>query len=157
MNLTLAAAPAPQSMGGCRLFQLGFTVDDIDTAVAQFSRLFGAQVIDLTYDLRDSGGAETMIQALGHLGLGAIEVELIQPRQGWPSVYTGQASVSPAAARLHHFGYLAANDAEWDAATQLLAGQGIDKSFSMNLPTVRFAYYNTGSTIGIYTEIVQRI
>jgi catechol 2,3-dioxygenase-like lactoylglutathione lyase family enzyme len=149
--------PATQSrLGGCRFFQIGYVVGDIAQAVAQFTDVLGATVKDLVHDLRDQHGEPSMIAKLSHVLLNGVEIELIEPRQGWSSVYGDGSPLPRSSIVLHHFGFMAGDDRQWDAATSLLAANDAPMAMSADLPAVRFAYFDTRASLGHFTEVVQR-
>lgn len=142
------------SLGGCRFFQLGYVVTAIDPSVASFQGAMGASLVDLNRDVRDAQGREVMIQCLAHLAVGSVEIELIEPRAGHVSIYPMPSAGQEAA--LHHIGFQAADDAQWDEATRVLHASGAAAAMTVNLPRVRVVYYDTRARLGHYTEIVQR-
>lgn len=142
------------NLGGCRHFQLGYVVRAIEPAIASFEAL-GARRIDLISDMRDHAGNEVMILHLSHLRLGETEIELIERRPGWDSVYTGypfgQEEIS-----FHHVGFMAASNDAWEKANTQLKSSGAIVAMAIDLPQVRVAYYDTRKRLGHFLEIVQR-
>jgi catechol 2,3-dioxygenase-like lactoylglutathione lyase family enzyme len=149
--------PAAQSwLGGCRFFQIGYVVGDIDHAAGLFTGMFGATLKDLTRDMRDQHGEPSLIANLSHVLLNGVEIELIEPRVGWPSVYGDGTPLSKSAIALHHFGFMADNDDAWDAANAVMEASGAPAAMAADLLTVRLTYFDTRASLGHYTEIVQR-
>jgi hypothetical protein len=152
-----ADAAAPQSqLGGCHFFQIGYVVGDIELAVGQFTGMFGATIKDIICDMRDQNGEPSLIANLSHVLLNGVEIELIEPRQGWSSVYGDGVPLPKSSIALHHFGFMAGDDRQWDAATSIMAARGTRVAMSADLPTVRLTYYDTRASLGHYTELVQR-
>lgn len=154
MQLSMQTTGA--ELGGARFFQLGYVVADIGVAVAGFIRTYGATCKDLTRDVRDPAGAESMIQNLAHLLLKDAEIELIEPRRGWISIYAADPQQSVPQVALHHIGYLANDDAEWDAAHAILSQSGAEAAMVLDIPQVRLVYFDTRAVSGHFTELVQR-
>jgi len=149
--------PAEQSrLGGCRFFQIGYVVGDIDHAAGLFTGMFGASIKDLIRDMRDQHGEPSLIANLSHVLLNDVEIELIEPRQGWSSVYGDGAPLPKSSIVLHHFGFMAGDDRQWDAATSIMAANGARMAMSAELPTVRLTYFDTRASLGHFTELVQR-
>jgi Glyoxalase/Bleomycin resistance protein/Dioxygenase superfamily len=150
-------SPSTQAeLGGCSFFQIGYVVGDIDHAVAQFTGLFCATIKDLIRDMRDQHGEPSLIANLSHVLLNGVEIELIEPRQGWSSVYGDGTALSKASITLHHFGFMAGDDRQWDAATAIMAASGVERAMSVDLPSVRLIYFDTRASLGHFTELVQR-
>jgi catechol 2,3-dioxygenase-like lactoylglutathione lyase family enzyme len=140
-----------------RFFQIGYVTRNVREACATLTRRMGARRIDLIEDLRDADGREVMIRSLSHLSLGDVEIELIEPRTDWPSIYLDalppEGDATPA---LHHLGYRLPDIESWDAAMQALRGAGMAVALEGAPPRVRFAYLDTRDEIGHYTEVVYR-
>lgn len=141
-----------QTLGGVHHFQLGYVVRDLAAAIAKFEQL-GASLLDRIIDMRDGEGHPVIIRNLSHLQLGSREVELIEAREGYPSVYTDWPLPEDGIA-LHHLGYLADTDGQWDEASRLWSTLPV--AMAIDLPRVRVRYYDTRETLGHYLELVQR-
>lgn len=88
-----------------RFFQIGYVTRNIANGLAILESEMGAQRIDLLDDLRDAQGNRVMIRALSHLNLGEAEIELIEPRLDWPSIYLDALPADDQTIALHHIGY----------------------------------------------------
>lgn len=139
-------------LGGARHFQIGYVVRNIDDAIARFEHLGGA-LIDRIIDMRDDIGNPVIIQNLAHLQMGAREIELIEPRAGQKSIYTDW-TLAAGGIGLHHLGYKADTDEQWNIASTRWDTLGI--VMDMDIPRVRVRYYDTRDTLGHYIELVQR-
>lgn len=115
-----------------------------------------ARRIDLLEDVRDDQGNQVMIRALSHLTLGDIEVELIEPRPDWPSVYLEALPEGEDAISLHHLGYRQPDVAAWTEARNRAEAAGLAIPMEGATTWARFAYLDTRSTIGHFTEVVYR-
>lgn len=146
-----------QSPGGCTFFQVGYVTADIDRAIAHFSSTCGATLKDVVRDMCDSSGIPVMIENLSHMRLGKIEIELIQPRRNWPSIYADCDMSIDRIATLHHMGFLAHGDEQWDSALNQAIGAAVPVAWTVELPQVRFAYLDMRAKLGHYVEIVQRL
>jgi Glyoxalase/Bleomycin resistance protein/Dioxygenase superfamily len=152
-----AIPPSSQAqLGGCSFFQIGYVVGNIEHAVAQFTGLFGASIKDMIRDMRDQHGEPSLIENLSHVLLNGVEIELIEPRQGWSSVYGDGTPLPEASITLHHFGFMAGDDRQWDAATSIMTEGGVERAMSVDLPSVRLIYFDTRASLGHFTELVQR-
>lgn len=147
---------AEGQLGGCRFFQIGYVVGDIDHAVTQLVGMFGATLKDLIRDMRVQDGEPSLIANLSHVLLNGVEIELIEPRHDWPSVYGDGRPLPKTAVTLHHFGFMADDDRQWDEAIAVMTANGAPAAMSADLPFVRLTYFDTRASLGHYTEIVQR-
>lgn len=140
------------ALGGAHHFQIGYVVHDIDEAIARFEGLGGA-LIDRIMDMRDDHGNPAMIRNLSHLHMGACEIELIEARDGYESVYTDWPLATDGIG-LHHLGYMADTDEQWRAASSQWDEFAI--VMEIDIPRVRVRYYDTRNILGHYIELVQR-
>ncbi|MFM6832792.1 MAG: VOC family protein [Novosphingobium sp.] len=139
-------------LGGARHFQIGYVVRDIDDAIARFENL-GGTLLDRIIDMRDDAGGPTIIQNLAHLKMATREIELIEARVGHASIYTDW-TLTVGGIGLHHLGYIAETDEQWDVASRRWDTLGI--VMDIDIPRVRVRYYDTRDTLGHYIELVQR-
>ena len=137
-----------------RRFQIGYVVREIDGALAEFERL-GACRLDRIIDMRDDRGAPSMILNLAHLMMRGVEIELIEPRAGYDSVYSGCLADGQSTV-LHHLGFMADDDAAWDAGLAELVATGAAVAMAIDLPRVRVRYFDTRNRLGHFFELVQR-
>src|SRR5689334_1535530 len=102
-----------------RFFQLGYVTRDIEHGIADAKRRMGAHQIDLIEDVRDGEGARTPLLKLAHLVLPGVEVELIQPRLDWDSIYLDALPPEgdPRSA-LHHLAFAVPDRQGWEAAVE---------------------------------------
>lgn len=140
-----------------RFFQIGYVTRDIDKGCALLRDRMGAQQIDLIEEFRDGEGNQMMIRSLAHLSLGDVEIEIIEPRVGWDSIYVealpGEGDPTPT---LHHLGYRLPDVASWEAAMEGLKASGMTVALDGAASRVRFAYLDTRGEVGHYTEVVYR-
>jgi hypothetical protein len=116
----------------------------------------GAVQIDMIHDLRDGLGNAVALRHVSHLALPGLEVELMEPRLDWDSIYLEALPDSDDAAGLHHLGFLLPDDAAWDAAVSDFQLMSTPIVMQGATPDVRFAYFDTRRQAGHYSEIVQR-
>jgi hypothetical protein len=98
------------------LFQIGYVTRNIASGLAILENQMSARRIDLTEDLRDGQGNQVMIRALSHLSLCDIEIELIEPRPDWPSVYLDALPPDDDTIALRHIGYRQPDVEAWTKA-----------------------------------------
>lgn len=149
-------AAMPAAIGPARFFQLGYVTRDIHAALPRLEQLLGAARVDLIEDFRDGQGNPTPLQNLSHLALPGAEIELIQPREGHPSIYLDALPGDPAEVGLHHLGFLVPDKSAWDEAVERLNPAVNPIAMSADTPAVRFAYFDTRARTGHYTELVLR-
>lgn len=139
-----------------RFFQLGYVVRDIDAAIAGLQKRMGASLVDVAHDLRDAAGQPRLIENLAHMAVPGAEIELIQPRAGWPSIYEDALPDCAAGVGFHHVGFLVPDLEAWDAALGELAAMRTPIVWQGAYPHVRFAYIDTRRHAGHYSELVWR-
>ncbi|WP_404476541.1 VOC family protein [Novosphingobium sp. BL-52-GroH] len=139
-----------------RFFQIGYVTHDIASGLAILEGTMGARRIDLLEDFRDANGDPVMIRALSHLSMGDAEIELIEPRADWPSVYLDALPADDRTIALHHIGYRQPDVAAWTAARDRAQAAGLAISMEGYTPHAHFAYIDTRATLGHYTEVVYR-
>lgn len=139
-----------------RFFQLGYVVRDIDAAVRHCQQRMGATVVDIIRDLRAETGEQVSINNLSHLALPGAEIELIEPRLDWPSIYLDALPDDSADIGFHHLGFLVPDQPTWDRA--MATAETFDTPVVMEGATsqVRFAYLDTRRLCGHYSEVVWR-
>jgi hypothetical protein len=139
-----------------RFFQLGYVVRDIDAAVAGIQRRMGAEVVDVVRDLRDEAGNEVALLNLSHLAVPGAEIELIEPRLDWPSIYLEALPDNPGDIGFHHLGFLLPDQSAWDRAIESCEALNTPVVMEGGTSAVRFAYIDTRRQAGHYSEIVLR-
>lgn len=137
-------------------FQIGYVTRNIANGLAILEGDMGAQRIDLLDDLRDAQGNRVMIRALSHLSLGEAEIELIEPRIDWPSVYLDALPADDRTIALHHIGYRQPDIAAWTDARDRAHAAGMAIPMEGATDHARFAYLDTRAVVGHYTEVVYR-
>jgi hypothetical protein len=97
-----------------------------------------------------------MIRNLAHFDLGGIELELIEPRVDWPSIYLAALPKRDQEFALHHLGFMVHSDEQFDNALQTL--MRISFLCLLQWTPLRFDWFtSTLSQInGYYSEIVFR-
>lgn len=139
-----------------RFYQVGYVTRDIDAAIAQLQARMGATLVDVLYDLRDGNGEQVALKNLSHMSLPGAEIELIEPRPHWSSIYLDALPERGDDIGFHHLGFLIPDDATWDAAMASFETFGTPVVMSGATPQVRFAYVDTRRQCGHYSEIAQR-
>lgn len=137
-------------------FQLGYVARDIRGAVAMLETRMGARRIDLISDFADPAGNAVAIRSLAHLSMGDVEIEIIQPRLNWPSIYLDALPIGGAMIGLHHLGYMQSDMPSWEAAMRTIRASGMDIAMEGDTPNARFAYVDTRPLVGHFTEMVYR-
>jgi hypothetical protein len=116
----------------------------------------GAVRIDLVPELRDGDGKAVAIRGVAHLALPGLEIELIEPRPDWDSIFLAALPTSDEDVGFHHLGFLLPDRAAWDAAVADFAVMGTPIVMQGETPDVRFAYFDTRRHAGHYSEIALR-
>jgi hypothetical protein len=138
------------------LFQIGYVTRNIAKGLAILEGGMSARRLDLLENLRDARANQVMIRALSHLTLGDMEIELIEPRPDWPSVYLDALPEHEDAIALHHLGYRQPDVEAWTEARNRADAAGLAIPMEGATSRARFAYLDTRATIGHFTEVVYR-
>jgi extradiol dioxygenase family protein len=152
MNITLdrpQIAPAIKGSLGFELFQHAYIVRDLDTAIATFREHYGIEKFT-PVPMPQMEGPTSMRIALawsgGHM------IELIEARGPGLEIYT-EWSIHGQDIRLHHFGYLIENDAQWAALGEKLEAEGKPQVFYGSPSICKFIYV-FAKELGHYLEFI---
>jgi hypothetical protein len=115
-----------------------------------------ARRIDLIHDIRDEAGQPVPLLHLAYLSVPGVELEVIQPRLDWPSIYLETLPDGAADVRLHHLGFMLPNRAAWDEAAARLNEMATPIVLQFETSQVRAAYFDTRRQTGHYCELVVR-
>ncbi len=138
---------------GPGLFQHAYVVADLAAAEDGLRSALGCDpwvelpAADLTYDLR--GTPTTCALAIGFARSGDVQVELIQPVRGDGLHAEFLAERGPG---VHHLGFLVD---DLDASLELAAACGAPAVMGARFGSLRFAYVDTASELGVYAELVE--
>lgn len=139
--------------GDGHIWQNAYVVDDIDVAVKHWISTVGAgpffvarhlDAIPIQY--RDQPSAFDISLAIGQAG--PIHIELIQVHSNGPTVYTDMFPKG-AGGGFHHVGMLAKH---FKAAVQAYRDAGYPVGMTGVFGTTPFAYIDTRSSVGFFTE-----
>lgn len=146
-------APEPGAIPAGGVYHTGWVVPNLQAAVRHWVEFAGAGPFVLFEDFafvapvyRGQPGGPRVTLAFGMSGESCIE--LIQPLDSGPSIYTESSGA------LHHVGILTDS---LDAGIAAYAAAGVTCAFRAAFPFGSgCAYLDTTSTLGIYTELVER-
>lgn len=139
-----------------RFYQIGYVTRDIEAASTALQRRMGAVQIDMIREMRDGRGNPVALRHVAHLAVPGLEVELIEPRLTWDSIYLEALPDTSNAVGLHHLGFLLPDQTAWDAAVGDFEAMATPIVAQGETPDVRFAYFDTRRQAGHYSEIVLR-
>ncbi len=136
-----------------RLFQQAFVVADLPAAATAMRATLGCDefmmlpAADLDYQLR--GATVSCALELGFARSGNMQIELLQPQRGEGLHVEFLATNGPG---LHHLGFMV-DDLE--AITDLAARAGHPQLMGGAFGSLRFAYLDTWTAMGLYAEVVE--
>jgi len=138
-----------------RHFQIAYLVDDVHAAMAEFGEKYGIAKWHVMDMLAMHGeGSPSRYLALAWTDEGLM-VELIEPIEDVPSIYSGWRKDSGQAARFHHLGFLVDNDEEFAAIKRQLAEAGCPVATEGAAGNVlQYAYIDTTKALGHYYELI---
>ena len=134
-----------------KFLQLGYVCRNIERAKQTFAERMG---------ISDWGDMEGPMPQLGREPIqkialafrGDVQVELIEPQLDLPSVYAHAIPDDEVSARIHHFGYVCDDDAEWDRVHEHHTRLGNPRVAGMDLEMIRYCYFDTYADTGHFTE-----
>lgn len=140
-----------------KLFQFSYVTRDLDAGADHLTKVLGARQLSRLNDLHSPDGTRSAIRHLAHFVLGEMEVELIEPRDPWPgSIYLDALPPAGQAVAFHHVGFLTGSRDAWRKLLTEAAALGFPVPVRGERPTVCYAYLDTRSTSGHFTEVVFR-
>ncbi len=128
-----------------RLHHVGVAVDDLDTAIELYSKVFGAELTHLASNEKDGLKA-------AFLRAGDAEVELLQPLREDTPVGKFLAKRGPG---LHHVAFAVSDIRQALADAQAAGLELIDATPRIGLHGVPIAFINPKSVGGVLTELVE--
>lgn len=140
-----------------RFYQIGYVARDIDAAVSHLQQRMGATLVDVIRDIRIGDGDEVCIKNLSHMALPGVELEIIQPRLDWESIYLDALPSGNDDVGFHHLGFLISDQQAWDRAVASFTTFDTPIVMEGGTPQVRFAYFDTRRQCGHYSEIAWRL
>jgi extradiol dioxygenase family protein len=152
MNTTLnrpGIDPVIKGSLGFELFQHAYIVRDLDAAIATFRTHYGIEQFTVL-PMPPMEGSTSMRIALAWSG--GQMIELIEAHGPGLELYTGW-HVTGQDIRLHHFGYLIENDAQWAALEQKLEAEAKPQVF-FGAPSICKFIYVFAKELGHYLEYV---
>ena len=141
------------TLGTYPLFQQAYLVNDLESAIRQWSRLFGAGPFVLTphhrtdrFTYRGTNQQADVSYAFGYLG--DTMIQFIQQHDDTPSIY--REMYQKGEQGFHHVGVLVH---DWVAERQRLLEMGFEIACELFADNVNAAYFDTRKVNGCFTEI----
>lgn len=138
-----------------RHFQVAYLADNVDAAIALFADNYGIREWNVM-DMLDIHGQGSATQYIATAWAGDVQLEIIQPIETVPSLYSNWRRDSGLPLRLHHLGFLIGSEAELAQAKAALAAKGspivAEGTFGEMLD---FAYADTTAQLGHYYELIR--
>jgi len=143
-------------MGRNSFHQTAWVIDDLKsamqrwlttTSVGPFFVIAHAQVENVRY----RGQPIELDTSIALAQAGPMQIELIQQHNDGPSAY--RDSVPAGEIGMHHIGGLAD---DFDSEVKRYRDAGVEVPYEASFGDLRFAYFDTRSTIGCMTELMER-
>jgi hypothetical protein len=132
-------------------FQISYVVRDAERVMAHLGERHG---VARWHQLELQPEWPVSMIALAYID--DMMIELIQAHPERPSLYTGWEPEAADGMRLHHLGFYAKSDAEWNSATEQLAANGYPVVITESFPDVLdYQYSDTTAVFGHYYELVR--
>jgi hypothetical protein len=139
-------------------FQIAYVVNDVGRAVQVFRDRFDVA----RWNVRDmaalTGGA-SLIRRLALAWIGddetRVQIELIEPDKGTPSLYANWTEAGSDRMRLHHHGFLVHSPQEWQIALDAVARAEIPIARQASFGNAMdYFYADTRAELGHYLEVI---
>jgi Glyoxalase/Bleomycin resistance protein/Dioxygenase superfamily len=139
------------------IFQTAFVVEDLDSAVEEFSSRLHVGPWTILRDVDPQGAVYRGQPALATLHVafgsaGSMTYELVQPVNDAPSVY--RDVINDRGYGFHHFGY---GTLEFDSAVAAMHTNGYETVGSFETPELRLAIFDTRDALPGMTELIEVI
>lgn len=135
------------------LYQLGYVVRDIESAVSFYESTFGIgpfsppMEVDMTGAILRGRPVETRIK-VSFAQWGDVQIEFIQPVAGENPYFEFLEKCGDG---IHH---LAFEVTDMEAARSVMAGKGIDPIYHQDMGFMEFVYFDTSATGGVMVEFI---
>ncbi len=140
-------------LGTYALFQQAYLVNDLDTSIRQWSRVFGAGPFVIAphhktdrFTYRGTDQEADVSYAFGYLG--DTMIQLIEQHDDTPSIYRDMYRKGQEG--FHHVGVLVH---DWTAERARLLDMGFEIACELWADNVNAAYFDTRGVNGCFTEI----
>ena len=138
-----------------RFYQMGYVVDDLESAARRWQRTTGAGPFQWLKDIQvESGlyrGVPSRVQfSVALAQCGDLQIELIAQHNDAPSCY--RDLFAPGQEGLHH---LAVRTESFEADLSRYEAAGFPSAFSGTYESTRFAYVDTSPALGFMLELVE--
>jgi hypothetical protein len=134
------------------IFQVAYVTTDLDAAIAQYRSLYGIEhflVIDT------AGISPNPAIRSGFAWHGSIMVQLIQPIEEPNPIYVDLLRGSESLTKLHHFGHVCSDEAEWNEVCSALDATNVPISHKGDISGVmKYLYADFRPIHGHYREYV---
>ncbi|WP_109524716.1 MULTISPECIES: VOC family protein [Nocardia] len=142
---------------GPRMFQIGYVVEDLFAAAAEWARVYEVGPFHIMPRVRADcayrGGAGTLDIRIGIAQAGPVQIELIQPYSSGPSVFRDlRERYGRPESGVHH---LATLTARYDDTKARYDGFGYELACEIDTARQRVAFYDTVADFGYFTEVVE--
>lgn len=142
-------------------FQMAYVTSDLDRATAEFGALYGASrfMVHDNVEIQTTAGIANARFALAFVG--DQQLEVIQPTGGADAAYKDALPAGQYATRLHHFGRLVLDEAEWESTRASLLQSGLPLPIGgvavyEGSPWMHYLYADTRASLGHYLEFMYR-
>jgi hypothetical protein len=139
--------------GDGHIYQNAYVVDDLDKAISHWISTVRAgpffvarRIADLKIEYREAPSNMDISLAIGQAG--PVHIELIQVHSDGPTVYTDMHRKGSGGG-FHHVGMLAK---DFPAAVEAFRASGYPVGMTGIFGTTPFAYIDTRSSVGFFTE-----
>jgi len=146
----------PWPEGEYRMFQLGFVVDDVVSAAANWARVFGVGPFHVLPRMEPActhhGAESTVAMQIAVSQAGPVQIELIQQLDDRPSVYRDLVGKDESG-----FHQLCTVTADYDGTRAHYLKLGYELACEMHVNGQHLAYFDTVADFGFYTEVVEEV
>ena len=142
-------------------FQVAYVTGDLERATRELGLLYGVPRFQVNHGAQIETRAGSARADFALAFVGEQQLEIIQPAGGADGIYRDALPADGSALRLHHFGRLITDPAQWSQVRGAVSASGLDIPVSGSychegVPLMHYLYADARATLGHYLEFMCR-
>ena len=142
-------------------FQVAYVTSDLDRACTELGALYGASQFQINRGAEIETGSGLARADFALAFVGEQQLEIIRPAGGADATYSNALPRGTYATRLHHFGRLITDAAQWEAVQASVLGSGLATPVRgafcyEGTPLMHYLYADARQQLGHYLEFMYR-
>lgn len=136
-------------------YETAYVTRDMEAALERMAQREGVHDF-LVFAPPATRGAVSHLTKVAKAFVGDRMIEILEPNPAIDSIFTAFVPEAAGDLRLHHLGYLVADDANWDWLLARAAAEGLEIAYEGFVPDlIRVVYLDTRAGLGHYSEYIQ--